>query len=430
MKLAFLVSTPRSGSTLLGAMLAGHADVLCPAEPWVLLPLASLVRGEVFFSGAFDQGLTSQAVKELLPPDVLDRSIRAFVTEAYGSLCRRANKEIFVDKTPRYYQILPDLERIFPEARKIWIKRSPLDVLASLKDTWNVSIDELIGKTFTPFTFDATMSWRLLLDFFGPAGDNCLTVKYEDLVFEPDKVLLRLGDLLGVAFDDTSLAFAENEPLMDGYRRATMGDRKFLETNSVHARSIDRWREIFSANEVETILRTLGTGLFAELGYEAVLVEALEFSGVSSKDIPAKGRMEEITQAFQLFPSNSLRRFAVASREKPLSEQLQAVAEDRQALLLEQSEALIALRQQLDEKEKAILAAHEASIRQQSDLGEKEEAIIQLNKVAGERLALIENLEMDLSRLQIQLQELEAERQLQEEAAADRLKLLKQHHAP
>jgi hypothetical protein len=39
-QLVFLLSMPRSGSTLLSLMLGSHPEVCCPPEPWIVLALA------------------------------------------------------------------------------------------------------------------------------------------------------------------------------------------------------------------------------------------------------------------------------------------------------------------------------------------------------------------------------------------------------
>ncbi|MBN4072042.1 sulfotransferase, partial [bacterium AH-315-F18] len=40
--LTFLLGLPRSGTTLLCAMLEQHQSIVCPPEPWLMLALASV----------------------------------------------------------------------------------------------------------------------------------------------------------------------------------------------------------------------------------------------------------------------------------------------------------------------------------------------------------------------------------------------------
>src|SRR5215213_5664095 len=126
-------------------MLGSHSQVLCPPEPWLLLPLLATRDDRLIVTAPYDHFLARKGLRDLLDDDDFDRAINAFAVSAYNSLLARAGKGIFVDKTPRYYQILPALDRLFPRAAQVWIRRNPLDVIASCKATWGLTIPELVG---------------------------------------------------------------------------------------------------------------------------------------------------------------------------------------------------------------------------------------------------------------------------------------------
>ncbi len=42
----------------------------------------------------------------------------------------------FLDKTPRYYLIIPEIAQIFPDAKFIFLFRNPLQVISSVMKTW------------------------------------------------------------------------------------------------------------------------------------------------------------------------------------------------------------------------------------------------------------------------------------------------------
>src|SRR5207244_4522699 len=94
-------------------------------------------------------------------------------------------KRLLVDKTPRYYQILPELSRLFPTAHQIWLKRSPLDVIASCKNTWGLSLSELLGEPISPHSFDTTVALSLLSAHFSNVSSPSFCLRYEDLVADP-----------------------------------------------------------------------------------------------------------------------------------------------------------------------------------------------------------------------------------------------------
>ena len=105
----FLLSSPRAGSTLLSAILNRHSRILCPAEPWFLLSLHALYHGTGTGIAAYDQRLADIGLRELVGEDEFLRAARAFASSVYGSRLAAAGRSVFVDKTPRYYHILPFL---------------------------------------------------------------------------------------------------------------------------------------------------------------------------------------------------------------------------------------------------------------------------------------------------------------------------------
>src|SRR5262245_44040505 len=149
--LVFILSTPRAGSTLLGAVLGSHSDMYCPPEPWLLLPLATARSERILATAAFDYPLAMRAVHEFLTPERFDASLGAFAVTAYNSVLADSNKRIMVDKTPRYYQILAAIDALFPRALQIWIKRNPLDTIASCIGTWSIPLQELLGEAISPY---------------------------------------------------------------------------------------------------------------------------------------------------------------------------------------------------------------------------------------------------------------------------------------
>src|SRR4029079_12453572 len=94
-----------------------------------------------------------------------------------------AGKQLFVDKTPRYYHILDYLREVFPEARYVWLIRNPLDVAASVKTSWKSDLPQLLA---TQQDHLAAIDWVVglarLRAFAREQGERVRTVRYEDLV--------------------------------------------------------------------------------------------------------------------------------------------------------------------------------------------------------------------------------------------------------
>ncbi|MCS3956546.1 hypothetical protein GGP81_003088 [Salinibacter ruber] len=138
--LVFVACQPRSGSTLLQRMLGTHPEVHTVSEPWLMLPPVYVMRSDgvkaEYGAGLAHEGL--QTFIEDLPAGLEDyvEGLRQMYGYLYGRMLDATSARIFLDKTPRYYLILPELRRIFPEARFILLHRHPMAVLSSILRTW------------------------------------------------------------------------------------------------------------------------------------------------------------------------------------------------------------------------------------------------------------------------------------------------------
>jgi len=270
--LVFLFSTPRSGSTLLGAMLGSHRAIACPPEPWFLLRLAA-TYAPATHRGWHDDAMAAIATRKFLSPDAFRGAARAFAVSAYNEDLKHSGRRIFVDKTPRYYHILDFLGDLFPQARQLWLQRNPLAVAASFKRTWDIGVDVLTGRCVTPHTFDLVLALRCFARHFGARSPLQLEVQYERLVSDPEGELRRICAFLDVPFDESMLRYGDNVALMDAYHGSVFGDRSVLDHTAAHRNAVDRWRQVLSPDEIEQITRALGPDIFTRMGYEGILPE-------------------------------------------------------------------------------------------------------------------------------------------------------------
>ena len=304
--LAFILSTPRAGSSLLCAILGNHPDVLCPPEPWFLLSLVGMRDDKLLATSRYDYPLAQQGIRDFLDRDLFNEAIRAFAVAAYNGHLSRANKEIFVDKTPRYYHIARELSELFPRARTIRLLRNPLDVIASCKESWGLTIGELLGDPLTPHSFDVTTSLLALVKLSDDDHPRRITVRYEGLCSEPGSHLVGLYQALGVSYNENALNFSADAEAMNARRRAVMGDRKLLDTTSVHRDSIGRWRAILDRAELQYIVRTLGRDIFLKLGYVDEFDDAFRRSGLGARDCSEYGKLREIEAELSAYEYGSL----------------------------------------------------------------------------------------------------------------------------
>ncbi|MGE5322029.1 MAG: sulfotransferase family protein [Actinomycetota bacterium] len=240
----FVLSAPRSGSTLLRVMLAGHPRLFSPPELNLLQfetiseresSLGFCRSGSCRNHGRCDQrhGL-QRALMELHHLDdaasqqMLDALIEQNtpIPAVYNLLCVDAAPRRLVDKTPPYAARLETLEkagRLFPEAHYIYLYRHPYAV-----------IESLVRNEFEPTLGKAEAVWKIrnenILKFLATVDRRRQAhVPYELLAKDPERVLRELCNSLEIEFDQALLTPYEGSRMTDGIRPGILppGDSNF-----------------------------------------------------------------------------------------------------------------------------------------------------------------------------------------------------------
>jgi hypothetical protein len=235
MKIAFLISLPRAGSTLLQRLLMAHSGIASCCEPWLALPMVQMFEAGGAFSTYGHSSLvrSGQHLMEQLPAgrqDLLSAG-GMYLREIYSKLSGEGT-EYFLDKTPRYYKIIAELQAMLPEAKFIVLRREPVAVYASILNyiegqmhllpTWEQDIVEGIPKIGEGL--------ELL-------SGNCHLVDYEKLVVDPSAVLKGVLDYLGLEFSESLLGALAQTKVERGDQT---GMKKY---SSVSAASLDGWKQ-------------------------------------------------------------------------------------------------------------------------------------------------------------------------------------------
>lgn len=212
--LIFLISLPRSGSTLLQRILGGHPGIATLAEPWLMLhPLYALKRGGI--ETEYDANLARDALDDFLQQidageEAYIEGVRALTGGLYACALTRLGKNLFLDKTPRYYRIIPELRRVYPRAKFVFLLRNPLAALASTLQTWfDNDPEQLRGTTNHQ---DLLEGPGYVIDGIAALGDDAIVVRYEDLVSEPERVVMDLCRRLAIEFSPPMLEYGQHAP--------------------------------------------------------------------------------------------------------------------------------------------------------------------------------------------------------------------------
>ena len=100
----FIISLPRSGSTLLQKILTVHKSINSVSEPWILLPLAGMVKRDLV-TAEYGQLTCSMALEDLINTmprgrDDFNALIADYVRSIYMTVSDMNGTKYFLDKTP------------------------------------------------------------------------------------------------------------------------------------------------------------------------------------------------------------------------------------------------------------------------------------------------------------------------------------------
>lgn len=211
----FVVGGPRSGTTLLSAMLAAHSAFDCGPETHFLSRWSRMARSErarILDPADWPERATSYVCslslgKQPIYPmyDLGREEIRAWLAVRPPSLATmlesltaqravRAGAPRWVEKTPRHLETPQLITETWPDARILRIVRDPRDAAVSL-----TKVPFGTPSLLTNLSVLARMN-EASADFYRES-DAALTVRYEDLVAAPERELRRICQFVDVDYE-------------------------------------------------------------------------------------------------------------------------------------------------------------------------------------------------------------------------------------
>ncbi|HEX5192365.1 MAG TPA: sulfotransferase [Solirubrobacteraceae bacterium] len=260
----FIFYVSRSGSTLLQRVLAAHPGVTTVSEPWILLPLIYSRRQRGVIADYGHPQLVSAVADfvEQLPNGAqeYDEAIRRFVLDLY----RRAagpDARYFVDKSGQSH-VAADVMRIFPDAKFVFIWRSPLGIIGSMMDTWSAG-----GWCPTMYHGDLFDCLPRMVETYAANQDRAHAVNFETLVSGDERSWRELIRYVGIDFEPHALREFSSVRL-----EGRMGDQTGVtQYSSLSTEPIDKWRRnIVNPVRLEwcrRYLRFLGEERLSVMGY-------------------------------------------------------------------------------------------------------------------------------------------------------------------
>lgn len=265
-QLIFIISQPRAGSTFLQKIISNNEKVATTSEPWLLLSFSNFFRDDLI-QARYNEKVALTAVSDFLQKTCQQALFTDKLKEVMLSLYKGVigEKEYFLDKTPRYYEVLPQLIEWFPNSRIIVLKRNPFAVLHSMIKTWgNGRIDLENLLSYERDFLEAPFLIQKFLDAYGSL-ENVMEVKYEDIVKSPEAHIERIYTWLGISYSDKVLNFKENDQI-----KGIFGDdvykvkRDESYSDMPNSKSLHNWE----FRVIEKQHRRFFTGYEKELGEE------------------------------------------------------------------------------------------------------------------------------------------------------------------
>jgi pimeloyl-ACP methyl ester carboxylesterase/NAD(P)-dependent dehydrogenase (short-subunit alcohol dehydrogenase family)/acyl carrier protein len=254
----FILCSPRSGSTLLRVMLAGHPGLFSPPELHLLPFRGMKERLEKLGNSYLAEGL-QRALMELAGLDAAEsrREVErlenkdASAQSVYELLQGKAAPRKLIDKSPTYASDFGTLQRaeiMFEGAKYIHLIRHPYPVIQSFV---RMRFDKLLGQLDLDPYHLAERVWvrsntNTLRFLRGVSDDRKLSVFYEQLVRYPEETMRRVCQFLELPFDPAVLRPYEGVRMTDGVtkRSAPVGDVNFHNHSKIEKDLADAWRTI------------------------------------------------------------------------------------------------------------------------------------------------------------------------------------------
>jgi hypothetical protein len=245
----FIVSPPRSGSSLLFETLAQGGNVCTIGGE-----SHGIIEGKTAFGmlGAAARGYESNRLDALdATPEIIAALRERFRRRAFNRNGEKiAGRIRLLEKTPKNALRIPFLARVFPDALFIYLYRDPRQVLASMMEAWESggfrTYPQLPGWRGLPWSLTLIPDWRdlidkplpeivanqwrtitetLLDDLAALPSSRSITVRYDQFTANPDAEVRRICGAVGFEWD------------------RTLDPQLPLASHTVSAPAADKWRK-------------------------------------------------------------------------------------------------------------------------------------------------------------------------------------------
>lgn len=250
----FIVGNSRSGTTLMGSILGLNSEVFTFEELHFF--------GTLWSQSDRHQELTLQQATELATKllaiqdeDVIShKDPKLFLDEANTVMAKinsnsytatdvlqaflsysaaKNNKTIPCEQTPRNVLYISELLDLYPHCHIINMVRDPRDVLLSQKYKWkirflgasNIPYREAIRAWTNYHAITISKLWNVAINSAAKQenSDRLITIRFEDLITQPETIIRQVCDFTGLEFTPTMLQVSQSEGGVSSHKKIAPG---------------------------------------------------------------------------------------------------------------------------------------------------------------------------------------------------------------
>jgi protein-tyrosine sulfotransferase len=257
--LIFIGGHPRSGTTLMRAMLDAHSSARCGEETRII---PSVIQFRERAEHPKEKVRLDQAG---ITDEILDRAMAAFVLETIAQ--HGHPPKVLCNKDPLLLNSATYIKKLFPKSKWIFMIRDGRAVVHSILKR---------GITITGFPVEdpaqALRSWNnmveRLADMCAALKDGCLPVQYEQLVLHPRSTMERILAYLDLPWEESVMHHDQyiNQEGDRGVRVSIRERTSDQVVKPVNLKALTEWAGTYS----DYVVSNMGSlaPMLQELGYD------------------------------------------------------------------------------------------------------------------------------------------------------------------
>jgi hypothetical protein len=267
MQKLFVVGCPRSGTTWLQIVLGSHPEIATTRETHLFDRYLAGLYGQF---GTEEHELAKDGLRVFMSAEAMDVACRAFADEVFARIAAtKPGAKVLLEKTASHVWHTRLIRRLYPDAIFLNVVRDPRAVVASMRafgqESW--------ARAGQIDVLSAAKTWRQAATIghveLRRDPEHLIEIRYEDMSADPDGVLARIYERLGVTQVPYDRARFSIDEVKKHRQEGDPSDPAWENRENFFRRgTTDGWRDDLAPDQIAVIEAICGD-LMAEFGYPA-----------------------------------------------------------------------------------------------------------------------------------------------------------------